>query len=397
MKKCLKLEIILIMASTNKMLCNLINIQSVGNKTNKVKNLVIDQNLDICMLTETWLSNNISDSSKIHDMKPNSHNFYHVPRVNKSGGGVGILIKKTYIASVINQQVFDSFEHINVKITHVNKNVQIVIVYKPPNTSKRVFLDEFGDFLDALGENRNILICGDFNLHLDNNRDNYVSEFIELLESHDLENVVDEPTSLSNHIIDLVIQNKNNKIVSQIKVEPECVVSPVHKLVHFSVGIWKRSTMLKTITYRNTTNFDATEFIDKSSKEIREINLRCKCNLGKNCTNEQRCVNCYTSDSKEIFVLNYNDRCPEVTKQIKVRENTKWYNNELRKLKKNKRKTEDKWKRSLRSKSQENWLLYKIARNEYNDLIEKTKKEYYNKIFSEEKNPKKILPHNLTN
>ena len=46
------------MASTNEILCNMINIQSVGNKTNIVRNLLIDQKLDILLLTETWLSNN---------------------------------------------------------------------------------------------------------------------------------------------------------------------------------------------------------------------------------------------------------------------------------------------------------------------------------------------------
>ena len=89
------------MALISNLLCGLINIQSVGNKTNKIRNLVVDKNLDICMFTETWLSNNISDNSKINEMTPNSHNFYHMPRVNKRGGGVGLLVKKTYRVSIL--------------------------------------------------------------------------------------------------------------------------------------------------------------------------------------------------------------------------------------------------------------------------------------------------------
>ena len=53
------------MALTKKISCCLINIQSVGNKTNKIKCLIDELRLDICILTETWLNNNISDSSKI--------------------------------------------------------------------------------------------------------------------------------------------------------------------------------------------------------------------------------------------------------------------------------------------------------------------------------------------
>ena len=160
------------------------------------------------MLTETWLSdNNVSDCSKINEMTPKSHNSYHVPWESKSGGGVGIFVKKTYKAKIMNQGVFSSFEYINAKVTYTNKNVQIIIVYKPPSTNKRLFLNEFSNFLDTLNESRNILICGDFNLHLNVKTDYYVNEFIELLESHDLENIVNEPTSLLNHIIDLVIQS----------------------------------------------------------------------------------------------------------------------------------------------------------------------------------------------
>ena len=107
----------------NRLLCNLINIQSVGNKTNVIKNLIYDHNIDICMLTETWLSNNkVSDCSKINEMTPKSHNFYHVPRENKSGGGVGIFVKKAYKVTIMNRGVFSSFEYINTKVTYTNKS-----------------------------------------------------------------------------------------------------------------------------------------------------------------------------------------------------------------------------------------------------------------------------------
>ena len=144
-----------------------------------------------------------------------------------------------------------------------------------------MFLDDFSNILDTLNDNRNILICGDFNLHLDDKDDNYVNEFIELFDSHDLENMVNKPTSLQNHTIDLVIQNKNNKIVCEIDVEPECVISPVHKLVLFSLNVCRSRAIKKRIKYRNKTNFDAEEFIDKCAKEIKERDLKCECNFKK--------------------------------------------------------------------------------------------------------------------
>ena len=43
----------------------LLNVQSVGNKTIEIRELIEQYNLDIFMLTETWLWGNIKDSVNI--------------------------------------------------------------------------------------------------------------------------------------------------------------------------------------------------------------------------------------------------------------------------------------------------------------------------------------------
>ena len=58
------------MDSNMKLKYGLINIQSVGNKTIKIRNLINEQEFDVFLLTETWLQGNISDSSRIKEMKP---------------------------------------------------------------------------------------------------------------------------------------------------------------------------------------------------------------------------------------------------------------------------------------------------------------------------------------
>ena len=42
--------------------CALVNIQSVGNKTFEIREDIMDNKLDILMLTETWL--NVHDTAK---------------------------------------------------------------------------------------------------------------------------------------------------------------------------------------------------------------------------------------------------------------------------------------------------------------------------------------------
>ena len=244
------------MALTRKLSCGLINIQSIGNKTNKIKCLLEELNIDIFMLTETWLSSNISDSSKISELTSKLYTFYHIPRENRLGGGVGILIKKTFTkVKVMNTIRYNSFEHIDTKITSNNRNLRIITIYRPPNESKREFLEEISDLLDSIDDTGNLILCGDFNIHIDNPNEYYVKKFIDLLENHDLKNNVNSSTSISNHIIDLIIHNQNKVITSNIEIEPECTISPVHKLITFQINIRIQENVRKKIIYRNKNNF----------------------------------------------------------------------------------------------------------------------------------------------
>ena len=74
--------------------CALVNIQSFGSKTFEIWGYIIDDKLDVLVLTETWL--NTHDKAKIRDMTPDTHMFLHVPREDKKRGGVGLFISNSF-------------------------------------------------------------------------------------------------------------------------------------------------------------------------------------------------------------------------------------------------------------------------------------------------------------
>ena len=378
------------MAFKKNLMFGMINIQSVGNKTIKINNLIDELKLDIFMLTETWLSSNISDTSKIREMKPKSHNFYHMPRDDRIGGGVGIFITKLFTdIKVMNRNSFNSFEHIDISIKYNTRNIRMINIYRPPSKSKRIFLDEFSNMLESLSDLGNLLICGDFNLHLDAADDYYVNEFRDLLEVHNLKNSVKSSTSLSQHIIDLVIHHQESKAIDNLIVEPHCTISPTHKLITFELNSIKPVNAREKITYRDKKNFNAEKFIEDSVKLIEDTCVNCECN--SNDRSENICVNCTNDSSKKILASKYDETCPVLTKQIVIREKSRWFNNELLEAKKRRRKMEGRWKRA---KTSENWLLYTTARNSYNQMVEKCKKKYFTELFAENKNTK-IMHSNL--
>ena len=64
--------------------CGFINIQSVGNKTLEIRELINERKYDILSLAETWL--NEYDKAIITEMTPHTHSFLHIPRQGRGGG-----------------------------------------------------------------------------------------------------------------------------------------------------------------------------------------------------------------------------------------------------------------------------------------------------------------------
>ena len=67
----------------------LLNAQSVCNKTAALSDYILEHDLDIVALTETWLSNTDKHKKTIGELSLPGYDFYHVPRLNRSGGGGG--------------------------------------------------------------------------------------------------------------------------------------------------------------------------------------------------------------------------------------------------------------------------------------------------------------------
>ena len=72
-----------------------------------------------------------------------------------------------------------------------------------------VFLDEFADYMEnLLMTNNNIVIAGDFNLHIDNDKDPEAQLFIDMMAALGLDCHVDFPTHKNGHILDLFFTEK---------------------------------------------------------------------------------------------------------------------------------------------------------------------------------------------
>ena len=131
-----------------------------------------------------------------------------------------------------------------------------MLIYRPPNSSQTSFLTEFGQFLDHLiGMRGNLLILGDFNIHVDNRNSTFAEGFSSILVSHDLVQHVNEPTHVDNHTLDLVISRAG--LVSR------CYVSDLisdHFAVHWSIKAHRPLRPWKWVSFKNLKSIDSVSF-----------------------------------------------------------------------------------------------------------------------------------------
>ena len=186
----------------------LLNARSIRNKTTDILDHVQQHDIDIVAMTETWLSNKDADLPVMQALTPQGYSFIHHPRSKRRGGGIGIL-RKDYIKAT-GKHTFNrirSCEAMSVKLTYHAKSITLLVIYRPPPTSKNGssaadFLSEFSDILDTyIPLADELVIVGDFNFRFDAPDNVHVRHLSDLLHCHGLTQHVKQPTHQDGHII----------------------------------------------------------------------------------------------------------------------------------------------------------------------------------------------------
>ncbi len=81
----------------------------------------------------------------------------------------------------------------------------LAMVYKPPGHHTD-FIKEFGDCISELVLAADkVLIVGDFNIHVDSEKDALGSAFLDILNSIGVRQYMSGPTHCRNHTLDLIL------------------------------------------------------------------------------------------------------------------------------------------------------------------------------------------------
>lgn len=187
----------------------LANVRSLNTSSEELLVQLIENEVDLCVMTETWINNDNVRVAAI--FKENGFNLINEQRVNRRGGGIGLLHKDNIKSSIIDKGEKSSFEYVvwNVEISKT-EIFKILVVYRTPYSQAHpvtvsVFLEEFPELLGNLpAKLRDIMIMGDFNIDYHSNK--YESRtYKDILETYGLQQHIPCATHESGSTIDHIL------------------------------------------------------------------------------------------------------------------------------------------------------------------------------------------------
>ena len=196
----------------------LINCRSVINKTQEMQLELIRNNLDLCILTETWIKE--GDTITPTRLCPNGYKSLYISRQDKVGGGIAIVYKSELNISSSSDEPHKTMESSLFIISTGTKQLNLTAIYRPPNTNVLELCNELASLLETnINSSSELLLLGDFNIAVNKPSDAGTSTFLDILDSLNLVNKVDKPTHRLANTLDLIILDANSSIIPRVKVD----------------------------------------------------------------------------------------------------------------------------------------------------------------------------------
>ena len=241
--------------------------------------------------------------------------------------------------------------------------------------SPSVFFTEFYDFIEKIYINlKNIIILGDFNLHMNKAFDKDVIRFNNIISTFCLTQLIDKATHMSGNTLDLLITNQNETKIQDIKIDD--VNYSDHSLIFFRVPFEYQKPEKKVISFKDYNSVDLGKFKNDISHEV---------------------VN-FTSKDHTVFheaLDEYNSLCKKTvnnyvqSKTINISNaRPKWMDLEFLKSRALRRKLYKRW---VRTRNRQDRFDYVEARENTQSLSIEKQKAFYSQEINNAKNSQKAL------
>ena len=338
---------------------------------------VIDEDADVVIITETWLKSNTNEvTSAVKDYGYELYHNHRKDRAKITGGGVGVLARKTITIKQIKTKQFQSFEHTLVKCSLSDKSwLKFISIYRLHNEPMETFFEEITQLLETLMADKDkFIIAGDLNIHCDNLTDGHTKKLNELLVMCNLRQMIVGSTQREGHTLDLVIVKEDEIEISGINVEDVSLSD--HFLISFNASCETSKSFYETITYRNIKQINKDLFRRELKNELDNISMDNELEIVMNQYN-----------NKLLSLMNHH--APTITRRVKLVPSAPWFDNEYKELRRRKRIAERNYRNSH---TEESKAEFKSLRKQTTNLAKIKKQEHFkSKIENAGNNQKELF------
>ena len=275
-----------------------------------------------------------------------------------------------------------SFENIECTLT-ASSTVKLAVVYRPPpskinKSTVGLFMTEFQDFLEHhTVKSQNILIVGDFNFHYEDPSNVDACRFRDILSNHALCQHVSGPTHMAGHMLDLIITQSVDNIVSNTVVSDFLTD---HAAIHCHLHLPKPQPLRQKIQYRNYSAID---------KEMFQADIEASTLCLDPGTSAASLLDQYDDTMSALL----DKHAPLQTGTITVRPKVPWFNGDIKMAKQKRRQLERRWRQSRLTIHLD---IFKEQKRHVNKFISSAKSSYYTAKIIEAASDQKQL-YNVVN
>ena len=148
----------------------LVNARSIKNKDLMLHHHLIEKDIDICLVTETWLGQTDIDKIWYESTVLNRNQFQLFPSNSQGwwGGGIALVTKTNITTKLLDEGQLKTFQFAKWQVAVSHTSITVIALYHPPPSNlMRVtngeFLDEFTDWAaESVSTCNNVILVGDF-------------------------------------------------------------------------------------------------------------------------------------------------------------------------------------------------------------------------------------------
>ena len=228
-----------------------VNARSITNKVNQFQIEVLDRDIDICAITETWKKQDDIDTIT-NDIPPIGYKILSTPRPSGHIGGLTLVYKdRMTIKKLLLEEStpLSTMELQGYSLRIGNSTINLYVLYQLLHTSVLQFCNELSNILElnvTLPANHTIF-TGDFNIHVEDHLDGDTINFLDVLDSYNLRNRVTFLTHIKQHHLHLVIEDQTDTLITHIT--PGLFLSD-HCFTHAILDIVRPWPQRQTVSYQ---------------------------------------------------------------------------------------------------------------------------------------------------